>query len=109
MFHVFQFHGRPPRSSGPQTAVLIDGRRGWHGAARWWAISFLVASTGGLGRAELAKGTAGEALRLLRVNCASCHSAEKLKGGLNLSSRDGMMKGGDEGPVVVEGKPEKAP
>jgi WD40 repeat protein/mono/diheme cytochrome c family protein len=87
----------------------MDEGRGWHGAARWWLISFLVASTGGLGRAELAEGTAGEALRLLRVNCVSCHSAEKLKGGLNLSSRDGMLKGGDEGPVVVEGKPEESP
>ncbi len=40
--------------------------------------------------------------------CHSCHSAkaEKLKGGLRLDSREGALKGGDTGPVIVPGKPE---
>ena len=43
-------------------------------------------------------------------NCYKCHSqqAPKLKGGLSLETRDGWSKGGDNGPVVVPGDPEKS-
>ena len=43
-------------------------------------------------------------------NCYRCHSAEggKDKGGLTLDSRDGMLKGGESGPAVVPGEPEKS-
>lgn len=38
--------------------------------------------------------------------CYRCHSAkaEKLRGGLLLDSREGMLRGGDTGPAVVPGK-----
>jgi WD40 repeat protein/mono/diheme cytochrome c family protein len=48
------------------------------------------------------------ALHLLKVNCQSCHNAEKRKGGLDLSTREALLKGGDEGAVVVEGRPEES-
>jgi hypothetical protein len=37
--------------------------------------------------------------------CYSCHSttAEKVRGGLTLDTRDGIRKGGDNGPAVVPG------
>ena len=39
--------------------------------------------------------------------CYKCHSAksEKVKGGLLLDSRAGLLKGGDSGPAIVPGKP----
>jgi hypothetical protein len=42
--------------------------------------------------------------------CYKCHSvqAEKVKGGLLLDSRDGLLKGGDSGPAIVPGDPEKS-
>ena len=42
--------------------------------------------------------------------CYSCHSAEakKLKGGLYADTRDGLLKGGDLGPSVVPGDPDKS-
>ncbi len=42
--------------------------------------------------------------------CYSCHSADSrdLGGGLQLDSRDGLLKGGDNGPSVVPGKPDKS-
>jgi hypothetical protein len=42
--------------------------------------------------------------------CYRCHSAqsEKLKGGLRLDSREGAIKGGDTGPALVPGHPEKS-
>src|SRR6185312_10956443 len=47
---------------------------------------------------------------VLTQHCASCHSADaaknkKLKGGLHLDTRDGVLTGGDSGPSVVPGKP----
>ena len=38
---------------------------------------------------------------ILAERCYKCHSAqsEKLKGGLYLDSREGLLKGGDDGPV----------
>ena len=43
-------------------------------------------------------------------NCYKCHSAEaeKVKGGLLLDTRDGVIKGGDTGPVIVPGNPDKS-
>jgi cytochrome c553 len=42
--------------------------------------------------------------------CYKCHSQEapKLKGGLSLESREGWAKGGDNGPSIVPGDPEKS-
>src|SRR5690348_16202880 len=44
---------------------------------------------------------------LLSDNCFTCHShtSEKLKGGLYLDSREGLMKGGEDGPVINPAKP----
>src|SRR5688572_24337921 len=47
---------------------------------------------------------------VLVERCYRCHSkdAEKVKGGLLLDSRDGLLKGGDSGPVLAPGDPEKS-
>ncbi len=47
---------------------------------------------------------------VLVQHCYSCHSAksEKLKGGLRLDSREGLLKGGDSGPAMAAGQPEKS-
>jgi len=47
---------------------------------------------------------------ILVEKCYECHSArsKKLKGGLLLDSRDGMLKGGNQGPALVLGSPEKS-
>jgi hypothetical protein len=44
---------------------------------------------------------------VLADNCYKCHSplAEKVKGGLLLDTRDGLLKGGDSGPALVPGDP----
>src|SRR6267142_5201447 len=43
-------------------------------------------------------------------NCYKCHSqqAEKIKGSLLLDTREGLLKGGDTGPAIVPGDPEKS-
>ncbi len=47
---------------------------------------------------------------ILVDNCYKCHSAgaEKLKGNLRVDNREGLLKGGDSGPVIVPGQPEKS-
>lgn len=43
---------------------------------------------------------------LLEQRCFSCHSEQKTKGGLKLTSRASLLEGGDRGPAAVAGKPE---
>jgi hypothetical protein len=47
---------------------------------------------------------------LLAERCQNCHSvkAKKQRGGLLLDSRAAMLKGGDTGPAVVPGHPDKS-
>ncbi len=48
---------------------------------------------------------------VLIENCLKCHSrdsGEKLKGGLALDTREGVLKGGETGPAVVPGNLEKS-
>lgn len=46
---------------------------------------------------------------ILDANCVACHGAEKIKGGLRLETLALLMKGGDEGPAVIAGQPERSP
>ncbi len=47
---------------------------------------------------------------VLAQQCYECHSAtaKKVKGGLLLDTREGVLKGGDSGEAVVPGKPQKS-
>ena len=47
---------------------------------------------------------------LLAENCYQCHShqADKIKGSFVLDSREGLLKGGETGPAIVPGQPEKS-
>jgi len=42
---------------------------------------------------------------LLARSCVSCHRPEKHKGGLRMDSYAQLMRGGEDGPVVVPGSP----
>ena len=47
---------------------------------------------------------------VLVTQCGKCHAstAEKLRGGLRLDSREGLRLGGDSGPAIVPGKPDES-
>ncbi|MEI7683589.1 MAG: PSD1 and planctomycete cytochrome C domain-containing protein [Planctomycetota bacterium] len=47
---------------------------------------------------------------VLAESCYSCHSAnsKKVKGGLKLDRREDILKGGETGPALVPGSPEKS-
>src|SRR5262245_16395092 len=46
---------------------------------------------------------------ILVEQCLSCHGEKKQSSGLRLDSKAGVMKGTDDGPVVVPGEPDKSP
>lgn len=46
---------------------------------------------------------------LLQAKCTKCHNEKSAKAELNLNTLAGLMKGSENGPVVVAGKAEKSP
>jgi cytochrome c553 len=74
---------------------------------------FVIGALPPVARAAEAPSAAGldlfeKKIRPTLINeCYKCHSAtsEKLKGNLQLDTRDGMLTGGDSGPAVVPGDP----
>jgi len=46
--------------------------------------------------------------QVLTQNCIECHGSEDPEGGLDLTTRDSLIAGGEKGPAVVSGKPEKS-
>src|SRR5436190_21394872 len=61
-----------------------------------------------------APGRADEALfrdrvaPVLKKRCVECHNPKKSRGGLDLSTRAALLRGGDQGDAVVPGKADKS-
>lgn len=51
----------------------------------------------------------GVILPILQRRCSSCHGPEKHKGGLRLNSLEGLLAGGDNGPVLKTGHATDSP
>jgi hypothetical protein len=49
-----------------------------------------------------------DVLPILKASCMKCHGGKETKGGIDLSSYASVKKGGKEGPIFVEGNPEKS-
>ena len=49
-----------------------------------------------------------EVRTLLSEHCVKCHGGEKTEGELDLTTREGLLKGGASGPAVVVGKPRES-
>jgi hypothetical protein len=59
------------------------------------------------GRSSATLTFANDVSATFQARCASCHGLKgKPKGGLDVRSRNGLLKGGDSGPAVVAGQPE---
>ncbi len=57
--------------------------------------------------AEMARGLAlfkSDVSAVLKQHCVKCHGGDKTRGGLDITTRASLLKGGDEGVVVVPGK-----
>jgi len=98
---------RGPKLPDDQIAHLSE----WIKAGAVWDAS----SFAGPPPAELvhAKSSAGDEFfenkvrPIFATQCGSCHQ-EKSKGGLSLTSRESIIKGGDSGAAIVPGNPDKS-
>ncbi len=85
--------------------------------ARWhWALMIAGALTGGAVAADGKAPTPEQAeffekrvRPVLAEHCLSCHGAKKQMSGLRLDSREALLRGGDNGPVVEPGRPDRSP
>jgi mono/diheme cytochrome c family protein len=77
------------------------------GAAPWlgMVLASMLAPFMPASAQEQGHGSA-DALSVLEAHCVKCHGGEKTKGGLDLTSREALLRGGEGGASVVPGKPE---
>jgi hypothetical protein len=79
-----------------------------------WSLGVLILACSSAPGAELTPSQTqffeGKIRPILVNNCYKCHSSqsEKVKGGLLLDSREGVLKGGESGPAIVPGNPEQS-
>jgi len=110
----------PPEMPGPRRRRIICSRAAWASEKKFVSGAWLLV-LGGLIAAPafgLAEELTPQQLQffetkirpVLADNCYKCHSprAEKIKGGLLLDTRNGLLKGGDTGPAIVPGNAEKS-
>ncbi|HEX7860550.1 MAG TPA: DUF1549 domain-containing protein [Verrucomicrobiae bacterium] len=55
--------------------------------------------------AERNSSLSAETMRLLNAQCLGCHNTEKHKGGLDLSTRELLLRGGDTGAILNTNSP----
>ncbi len=67
------------------------------------AVSFLFAAS-----VLAAPGFDKDVRPILERRCTGCHGEEKTKGGLSMATLSDLMKGGDDGAVVVPGKSDES-
>ena len=74
---------------------------------RWFAGSVIAAALmlRSTGAAPEGSALARDSMQLLHKQCLGCHNPEKHKGGLDLSSRERLLAGGDSGAVVNTNEP----
>jgi mono/diheme cytochrome c family protein len=100
----------------PDTSIVDFTARSNRRALAVWILLFLIAPPAGHAAAPAKRSPEGVELFEKRVrpvlvqHCYRCHSAgaKKLKGGLRLDTREGVLRGGASGPAVVPGEPGKS-
>jgi cytochrome c553 len=67
-----------------------------------WVWAFVLAAAGRVHAAG------DEAAAVLESRCVECHHKASPKGGLDLSTRAALLRGGETGPAIVPGDPDKS-
>ena len=77
-----------------------------------WSASLLAApKVSEKHAAQMAKGLAlfkSDVRALLKQHCVKCHGGDKIRGDLDLTTRAGLLKGGEEGPSIISGKSDES-
>ena len=78
-------------------------------ALAWLACGTIATGADGAGSPEGVAFFESKVRPILVEHCAQCHGEAKQKGGLRLDSRVAILEGGDSGPSIVPGEPDKSP
>ena len=77
-----------------------------------WSASLLAAPKVSENHAaQMAKGLAlfkSDGRALLKQHCVKCHGGDKIRGDLDLTTRAGLLKGGEEGSSIIPGKADES-
>src|SRR3954469_22678270 len=68
-------------------------------------LTMLLAFAALAARPVIAEISRADALTLLEQHCVRCHGGEKTRSGLDLTTREGLLKGGESGFVIYSLKP----
>lgn len=94
-----------PRADGAVFLVLqdaLDFGSEWHSYRLEVDVSESSKPTSGVSFSR-------EVWPVLRANCVSCHRPGKLKGQLDLTSMAALIRGGENGEVLIKGAPADSP
>ncbi len=71
-------------------------------------LALALLATGAAPAADSAALWTAKLQPLLDTHCAKCHGPLEQKGGLEVDTPQALLKGGDEGPVLVPGQPDQS-
>jgi mono/diheme cytochrome c family protein len=95
-----------PRSPGTSAAALLFAASALTGTAILWQPHGVCAEI------SPAPNTVAyynqRVLPILQANCYSCHGGLNHRGGLNISTKAGLLKGGHDGSVLDANHPEQS-
>ena len=77
----------------------------------WSASSLAAPKVSEKHAAQMAKGLTlfkSDVRVLLKQHCVKCHGGDKIRGDLDLTTRAGLLKGGEEGPSIITGKADES-
>ncbi len=89
-------------AAGAAVMVIVFGAAPVAGA---WPISFPASPSDGSQAPTEGPAFKRDLLPLFEKNCLRCHATRVKKGGLDLSTTEAVLAGGDSGPAVVPGQP----
>ncbi|MBI5759110.1 MAG: PSD1 domain-containing protein, partial [Planctomycetales bacterium] len=97
LYEVLRDGEMPPDKKNPLTEAEVETVRKWvDGGA-------LFGNETSAAKLDL---TQHDVVPILLLRCIVCHGGRKQEGGLDLRSREAMLRGGKSGPALVPGKPE---
>ena len=95
LFELIEAGEMPPDNKDPLSSAQLESIRNWIAAGARFrdAASFEPAVT------------QHDILPLLHLRCVACHGGRRQEAGLDLRTRQSLLKGGKSGPAAVAGRP----
>ncbi len=78
------------------------------GTIRGWIEGGAKSAAEPHAEAALTKVTQDDVIPLMLLRCTVCHGLRRQEAGLDLRSKESMLKGGKSGPAIVLGKPDES-